>query len=433
MALITFGRTKEKFVKILISCFFFLSTCNSFASSLQVINGLKYFIDTETNEATLIAYNYSGVINVPENVIYNGKEYPIVAFDADCFNGCQELKKVKIPSTVKKLGDNCFHYTSLTEIEIPNSVTHLGESCFSVSRNLEKVVLSNSLTEISKDCFNSCWSLKNVEIPSSVTKLGEMCFCGTAIENIIIPSSITIISNGCFYNCLSLKSINIPKTVKYIGEYCFEYNDSLVSITIPESIENLPKRCFSACHNLEEIKIPNSIKSFGDECFAGCENLMSFTIPESVKSLGASCFSGCISLLALRSLAKTPPTIHETTFNNLSKCVLYVPEEAIEKYKNTPSWNFFKSIVPLDNEKLSGFITIDNLKFLYDSTKQTASLVRNNYTGKIIVPENILVNNNKYTVTSFDDNCFSNCEYLTSISIPNTVKTLGENCFSECN
>ena len=58
----------------------------------------------------------------------------------------------------------------------------------------------------------------------------------------------------------------------------------------------------------------------------------------------------------------------------------------------------------------------------YDSYK-------NEYSGDVIIPENVTVDGTVYAVTSLGDNCFSWCSDLTSITIPNTVTSLGAFCF----
>ena len=54
------------------------------------------------------------------------------------------------------------------------------------------------------------------------------------------------------------------------------------------------------------------------------------------------------------------------------------------------------------------------------------------YSGDIVIPENVTVDGTVYTVTSLGVNCFSRCSDLTSITIPNTVTSLGWSCFYNC-
>ena len=105
-------------------------------ASFEVIDGLRYLIDSDTKTATLMANTetvYSGDIVVPESVkAKNGNVYKITAFGEKCFYGCTDLTSIKIPSSVTSLGQGCFQYcTKLTSITIPSSVNSLGDQCFS--------------------------------------------------------------------------------------------------------------------------------------------------------------------------------------------------------------------------------------------------------------------------------------------------------------
>ena len=102
----------------------------------EVIDGLRYVLDSETKTATLLPKRegkYSGDIIIPEKVKGNdGVEYIVASLGASCFQGCSGLTSITIPSSVTSLSVRCFYGCSgLTSITIPSSVTSLGESCFS--------------------------------------------------------------------------------------------------------------------------------------------------------------------------------------------------------------------------------------------------------------------------------------------------------------
>ena len=101
----------------------------------EVIDGLRYVLDSETKTATLLPKMngyYSGDIIIPEKVKGNdGVEYIVASLGDDCFEHCGRLTSITIPSSVTSLGKRCFYGCSgLTSITIPSSVTSLGELCF---------------------------------------------------------------------------------------------------------------------------------------------------------------------------------------------------------------------------------------------------------------------------------------------------------------
>ena len=82
------------------------------------------------------------------------------------------------------------------------------------------------------------------------------------------------------------------------------------------------------------------------------------------------------------------------------------------------------------------FEVIDGLRYLLEADTKTASLIadtKEKYSGDIVVPEKIKSSDGvEYIVTSFGDECFSDCDGLTSITIPSSVTSLCSSCFSDC-
>ena len=78
---------------------------------------------------------------------------------------------------------------------------------------------------------------------------------------------------------------------------------------------------------------------------------------------------------------------------------------------------------------------IDGLRYLLEADTQIASLMPKNdkYSGDIVVPEKVKSSDGvEYSVTSLGQLCFSDCDGLTSITIPSSVTSLGGSCFSGC-
>lgn len=53
------------------------------------------------------------------------------------------------------------------------------------------------------------------------------------------------------------------------------------------------------------------------------------------------------------------------------------------------------------------------------------------YSGDVIIPESVTYNSVEYRVVAINS-AFSNCTNLTSVSIPNSVTTIGSNAFYKC-
>lgn len=56
----------------------------------------------------------------------------------------------------------------------------------------------------------------------------------------------------------------------------------------------------------------------------------------------------------------------------------------------------------------------------------------NNFTGNLIIPDSVSSNGITYPVTTLAANVFLYCRYLTGVTIPQTVTTIGNNAFGSC-
>lgn len=56
----------------------------------------------------------------------------------------------------------------------------------------------------------------------------------------------------------------------------------------------------------------------------------------------------------------------------------------------------------------------------------------NSYSGDIVIPDTVTVGKKKYAVTAIGLSAFNDCKFLTSVSIPRTVKEIGFYAFSGC-
>lgn len=79
------------------------------ATTIQVIDGLKYIIYTDQNYAVLTGNNYTqNKIVIPASITWAGKKYPVTELGTKSFYSCSSLTSVTIPSSVTSLGEDCF-------------------------------------------------------------------------------------------------------------------------------------------------------------------------------------------------------------------------------------------------------------------------------------------------------------------------------------
>lgn len=115
-------------------------------------------------------------------------------FNADAGYNSIAIKSIKLNEGLKRIGLDCFSYTSFKELIIPNSVVgylrHVTVNCI----ELERVVIGDGVEDLRGSNFSGCISLKEIKFGSSVKRVEMRNFYAvTDVEYVVLPKSLECI------------------------------------------------------------------------------------------------------------------------------------------------------------------------------------------------------------------------------------------------
>ena len=357
--------------KLFLSLLIVLLPLVVFADAVE-IDGIYYNLDSEAKEAEVTSNPnyYSGRVDIPASIAYDGVEYSVTSIHSEAFSFC----------------------SALTSVSIPSSMTWIKYSAFIFCRNLTSVYISDIAAWCSIDFTNYASNplaygaelylngqvIKDLTIPDNVTKIGAYAFSGcSSLTSVTIPGGVTSIEGWTFSDCISLTSVSIPSSVTSIGGSAFLGCSSLTSVTIPSGVKTIETGTFRNCTSLTSVTIPSSVKTIGTDAFLNCSSLTSVTIPGSVTliegyafclctsltsvTIGSSvryiyykAFASCPELTDVFCLAENVPSTESDVFQDthIEYATLHVPDSSIDAYKREEPWKNFKDIVSLDVQSI---------------------------------------------------------------------------------
>jgi len=382
----------------------------------------------------------------------------LIAKPDKVFSNCASLTSITIPESVTSIGNNAFgNCVNLTSIIIPNSVTSIGGSAFCRCTNLTSIVIPDSITIIGERVFEGCTSLTSITISNSITGIADSMFsCCTNLTSIAIPDSVTEIGDRAFYNCAGLTSITIPNRVTFIGEGAFEGCINLAQITIPDSVLCIDYGAFSYCTSLTSITIPDSVTIIGgrygeskiceiikrnslhrqpvsitdnfcSSTFSDCTNLTDVTIGKGVVEIGSSAFKNCpIETLNINMpIIPTNVFLNNSTIKNLiiGSNVKSIEEYAFSNCTALTSVTIYNSIKNIGSG-FPGCINLTSITFHESVTSIGEYEFADCDFTSITIPESVKI---------IKGGAFANCVYLTSVTFKSISPQSLEHCFTNCN
>lgn len=196
-------------------------------------------------------------------------------------------------------------------------------------------------------------------------------------------------------------------------------------------VTSLGYQAFYNQSGLTELKLPSTIQKI-ETLAVAATGLTSFTIPESVISIGLQAFFRSDGLTELKCQNPYPPQLVVNALQgfDVSKCSLYVPRGAVDRYREATGWSSFASIEEDPDSPVPPtevMVTPLSLDAFVGSTLQlTATVLPEDATDKTVVwkslsPDNASVDENGL-VTFHNDGI---CTIEVICNGDNRVSTLG--------
>ena len=333
--------------------------------------------------------------------------------------------------TVEGFADGFF----IPHLVIPETIEGMPVVAIDGSRfsksNIESVVFPTSLERIEWSQFAECSRLTSVSFAAegNLKKIGRYAFQNCPLTCVSIPASVETIDDYAFKSNSSLTSVSFAAEgkLKKIGSYAFQYCP-LTHVVIPSSVQEIAGNAFYDCKILTSVSFAaeGNLKKIGSYAFQGTA-LTHIDIPASVENIYEKAFAGGLMLedvtfnraMDNTSLANYSPEMFDDDFKLKN---IYVPWKSKQSYTD---------LFTNQADKIKGFLT-DNSGIVYevnDDTHELSCIGTSDERWTGFAPPTELEN---MPVTEIKEKAFKDNKNLTSMEIPQTVKTVGAQAFAGC-
>ncbi len=223
------------------------------------------------------------------------------------------------------------------------------------------------------------------------------CPQGNISRKLVIPADTEIIEEAVFMHRMGIRSVTFPDSLREIRQYAFTGCENLQKITLPKGVTSIGRYAFGSCRRLKTVKLNDGLESIGPWAFQYCVRLEKINLPKTLKNFGENPFIGCAKLKTV-TIAKNHPYL------KMVKNVLFT------KDGTTLLWYPCR----LSASK-------------YQIPKGTQVIAPGAFDGcrlrTVSIPD---------TVTTIGDNAFSHSYNLNRVTLPDSVTSLGYGAFYLC-
>ena len=395
-----------------------------YEDNVVYVGGLYYLLNREATvtsiyggkntslDAKNVAQYYSGTINIPETIIYDGNKYTVRKVGSYAFSCQNELQSIYIPRTVTEVEPHAaIKAEKLNRVNVADEseLENIGEEAFKWCTGLKRFTFDGTslkMNSIDKAAFRECTALERFTWMGNTTvkTIGHSAFYDCpALEKVLWngKSELKTIQDYAFFKCTSLNNFDMPNTTLSVGNSSFRYNASLTDIHLSTSLNYIDEYAFGEC-GFSHITLPESLANIQAGAFINNEHLQDITLPERLQGLSSAAFE---NNSALESVTFHTALETMTIGNNAFNLCPVLSKVFITNMKSFAQTNF-------NNAKANPANTSQHIY---------------NADGEEIINV-VLPKGTKY----INNNAFNGCAYMQSIKMPATMDHINDDIFVGC-
>ena len=321
------------------------------------------------------------------------------------FQSNEKIKEVVIEDGITTVGGSAFSgCRNIERVSLPTTLTTIELQAFYACSGLKEISFPNNLTTIESSAFAYCKSLPAVTIPRKVTSIGNQAFSDcTALETVKVYGQLGSVAQKLFYNCIGLTSVSLPASIVSIEKYAFYNCAGLELLTVPAAVTEIGEYAFYGCAGMEQVNFGTALSKIGQLAFYGCKKLTALTFPNSLTYIGVRAFENCTGLEKV-TFGTGLQQIDQDAFCYCEALTqVHITDLAAwcqVQFGKTDSYGYGYKTNPLDYAK---------------SLYLNGELLR-----ELVLPCNVSANT------------FRNCTNIVSVTIPQSVTSIGQNAFYNC-
>ena len=322
-------------------------------------------------------------------------------------------------------------------IVIPEGVEEIQSACFWDNQSVKEVILPKSMRNIGGDTFYNCANLVKLMLPENVETMGNNPFAGCPKLKLTNESKHFVFENGMlmdkarrriiYYQInLDNEEIDIPNSIETIGKHAFYLAKNLKHAVLPELLKRMENNPFSGCKNLTlESESPNyivknniiysgdlkvlvgtvgrinadplileNVETISRNSFWDHDEIKQIVLPKSLKQIGYNPFVGCTNIEFISnspSFRVKDGILYNKDCSKLICCPAHI---------GIGDFHLDESVLQLERGAFSGCKKLTSIHFK--------------------------------NVFSIGKSCFTNCESLENVYIPDLIGYIGEWAFAHC-